>query len=153
MSYLKKFGIRNYAIQTVLIILIVLRFRVRIHYRSANTFFSMQYCATMHSSDDDRTQNSISRRSFLGGTALVELPAVADNAIVIALADFPDLAAVGGSVVGKAAGRAGPIVIAHVEDGKFAALDATCTHMQCTVSYNPLALAMDCPCHDSSYEL
>ena len=170
MSYLEKFWIRNYAIQTVLIILIVLRFRVRIHYRSANTFFSMQYCATMHSSDDDRTQNSISRRSFLGGTALVvlpalcggctsnsvaviELPAVADNAIVIPLADFPDLAAVGGSVVGKAAGRAGPIVIAHVEDGKFAALDATCTHMQCTVSYNPLALAMDCPCHDSSYEL
>ena len=122
----------------------------------------------MNPSDDDR--NSISRRTFLGGTALVvlptlcggctserapmvDLPAVANNSIVVALDAFPELAAVGGSVVGKASGHATPIVIAHVEDGKFAVLDATCTHMQCTVTYNALNLTLDCPCHDSTYEL
>jgi nitrite reductase/ring-hydroxylating ferredoxin subunit len=120
--------------------------------------------------DDDSARNTISRRTFLGGTALVvlptlcggctservqmiDLPAVANNAIVLPLDEFPELAAVGGSVVGKASGHATPIVIAHVEDGKFAVLDATCTHMQCTVTYNALNLTLDCPCHHSTFEV
>jgi cytochrome b6-f complex iron-sulfur subunit len=84
---------------------------------------------------------------------LIDLPAVENNTIVLSLDEFPELAPVGGSVVGKASGRASPLVIAHVEDGKFAVLDATCTHMQCTVTYNALNLTLDCPCHDSSYEV
>jgi cytochrome b6-f complex iron-sulfur subunit len=124
----------------------------------------------MNPHDDDGPGNTISRRTFLGSTALVvlptlcggctservpviDLPPVADNAIVLSLDEFPELSAVGGSVVGKASGRASPLVIAHVESGKFAALDATCTHMQCTVTYNALNLTLDCPCHDSSYEV
>jgi cytochrome b6-f complex iron-sulfur subunit len=124
----------------------------------------------MNPLDDDGPRYTISRRTFLGGTALVVLPTlcggctservtvvdfppVENNAIVLSLDEFPELAAVGGSVVGKASGRASPLVIAHFEDGKFAALDATCTHMQCTVTYNALNLTLDCPCHDSSYEL
>jgi cytochrome b6-f complex iron-sulfur subunit len=124
----------------------------------------------MNPHDDDGPRNTISRRTFLGGTALVvlptlcggctsarapviDLPAVANNAIVLAIDEFPELAAVGSSVVGKATGYATPIVIAHFENGKFAVLDATCTHMQCTVTYNALNLTLDCPCHDSSYEL
>jgi cytochrome b6-f complex iron-sulfur subunit len=112
----------------------------------------------------------ISRRSFLGGTALVvlpvlcggcngdgsaviDLPAVANNAIVLPLDGFPVLTEVGGSIVGKADGHTNPIVIARVDDARFAALDAVCTHMQCTVSYNALNLTFDCPCHDSTYEI
>jgi len=169
MSYLEKFGNRDYAIQNISIILIVVRFSVRIHYRPANTFFSMQYCATMHSSDDD-ARSSISRRMFLGSTALVvlptlcggctsnapaliDLPAVTNNAIAIPLGEFAELAAVGGSIVGKAPGHAGPIAIAHVDNGTFVAIDATCTHMQCTVDYNALNRTFDCPCHDSTYEV
>ena len=124
----------------------------------------------MNSSDDDRTLSSISRRTFLGSTALVvlptlcggctsnapaliDLPAVTNNAIAIPLDEFAALAAVGGSIVGKAPGHAGPIAIAHVDDRTFVALDATCTHMQCTVEYNALNLTFDCPCHDSTYEV
>jgi Rieske Fe-S protein len=112
----------------------------------------------------------LSRRTFLGGTALVvlpalcggckddsfaliELPAVANNAIVIPLDEFPMLTEVGGSVVGRAAGYVNPIIIARVDDHTFAAVDAMCTHMQCTVSYNALDITLDCPCHGSSYEI
>ena len=112
----------------------------------------------------------ISRRSFLGSSALVvlptlcagctddvpppiDLPAVANNTIAIPLADFPQLTKASGSIVGQSKGYANPIVIAHVSDTTYAALDAICTHMRCTVAYNPLGLSFDCPCHGSSYEV
>jgi len=121
-------------------------------------------------SAEDRDRNKISRRDFLGRTALivlpalcggcktdrsstVELPAVVNDAIAISLDEFPDLAEVGGSIVGKASGMAGPIIIARVDADTFAALDAVCTHMNCTVAYNALNLSLDCPCHHSSFEL
>lgn len=130
----------------------------------------MRDCATMESSNKGCSRNTISRRTFLGGGtalvvlpvlcggcsddgAMVDLPAVANNAIVLLLDSFPMLAAVGGSVIGKADGHANPIVIARVDGSSFAALDAICTHMQCTVTYNALNLSLDCPCHHSSYEL
>ena len=130
----------------------------------------MRDCETMDSSKDDRSCNAISRRTFLGSSALVvlpalcgvcqgaqsamiALPAMANNTIVIPLGDFPELAEVGGSIVGKASGYANPIVIARVDAGTFAALDAQCTHMQCTVTYNALNITFDCPCHHSSYEM
>jgi len=123
----------------------------------------------MVSSKADRLYN-ISRRTFLGGTALVvvpvlcggcatdktvmvDLPSVVNNAIVIRLDDFPMLVEVGGSLLGKVAGRADPIIIARVDDGRFVAVDALCTHQQCTVAYNALGQTFDCPCHDSSYEI
>ena len=130
----------------------------------------MQHCEVMESPEDDCACNVISRRSFLGGTALIvlpvlcggcnhdgstiiDLPAVANNAIVIPLEGFPMLTEVGGSIVGKADGHANPIAIARVDDATFTALDAICTHMQCTVSYNALNITFDCPCHHSSYEI
>lgn len=126
----------------------------------------------MDSPVDDGDDNSISRRRFLGGSvlvvlpvlcagckeddsavAVVALPAVIRNAIVIPLDDFPTLTEVGGSIVGKADGYTNPIVIARVDDDSFAALDAICTHMHCTVSYNALNITLDCPCHHSTYEV
>jgi Rieske Fe-S protein len=124
----------------------------------------------MESSKVDPVCNMISRRTFLGGTALVvlpvlyggcaadrtvmvDLPSVVNNAIVIPLDAYPMLAEVGGSILGKVAGRADPIIIARVDDASFAAVDALCTHMQCTVAYNALNLTFDCPCHNSSYEI
>jgi len=115
---------------------------------------------------------TITRRRFLGGSALVvlpvlcggctdngvevpivDLPAVVNQAIVIPLDDFPELKSVGGSLVGKTAGYANPIVIARVRDDMFAAVDAICTHMRCTVAYNALNITLDCPCHGSTYEI
>ena len=120
--------------------------------------------------DDAEPRYEISRRSFLGSTALVvlpalcggctddgvetvDLPAVANNAIVLALAEFPMLMSAGGSIIGKASGYSNPIVIARVDGSTFAALDAICTHLRCTVTYNALNLTLDCPCHGSTYEV
>lgn len=143
---------------------------VRFCFRDSKIALNMQHCAMMNSSNGDRDCRAISRRRFLGSTALVvlpalcggckddrvalvDLPAVANNAIVIPLDGFPMLTEIGGSVVGKASGYADPIIIARVDDTTFAAVDAVCTHMQCTVSYNALNITFDCPCHDSSYEI
>jgi cytochrome b6-f complex iron-sulfur subunit len=114
--------------------------------------------------------HTISRRGFLGSSAavvlpvlcggcsdppgppIVDLPAVANRQIAIPLSSFSELAQVGGSLVGKASGYAHPIVVAHLDQNTFVALDAICTHQNCTVSYNALNLTMDCPCHGSTYE-
>ena len=121
---------------------------------------------------DPKRRYTISRRGFLGSSALVvlpvlcggcadngpevtivDLPAVVNQTIVVQLDDFPELKSVGGSIVGKTPGYANPIVIARVRDDLFSALDAICTHMRCTVSYNALNLTLDCPCHGSTYEV
>ena len=124
----------------------------------------------MESSKADRLCNAISRRTFLGSTALVvlpalcggcatdktvmvDLPSVVNNAIVVRIDDYPMLVEVGGSLLGKIAGRADPIIIARVDERTFVAVDALCTHQQCTVAYNALGQTFDCPCHDSSYEI
>lgn len=85
--------------------------------------------------------------------SIVDLPAVVNKQIAIALSSFPDLMKVGGSIVGKAGGYPDPIVIAQFNQGMFAAFDAICTHMNCTVSYNALNLVLDCPCHGSTYDV
>jgi len=120
--------------------------------------------------DGDGLRYEISRRSFLGSTALVvlpalcggctdngvetvDLPAVSNRTIVLALAEFPMLMSAGGSIIGRASGYANPIVIARVDGNTFAALDAICTHERCTVAYNALNLTLDCPCHGSTYEV
>jgi cytochrome b6-f complex iron-sulfur subunit len=119
---------------------------------------------------DEGPPYEISRRCFLGSTALVvvpalcggcaddgvtlvDLPAVSNKTIAISLDEFPMLRNVGASIVGQASGYANPIVIARVRDDMFAALDAICTHQRCTVAYNALNLTLDCPCHGSSYEV
>ena len=128
-------------------------------------------CAKNAPASEDRVPYTISRRGFLGGSAavvlpvlcggcavtpgppIVNLPAVANKQIAISLGSFPDLNRLGGSIVGKASGYANPIVIAQVDQGMFAAFDAICTHMNCTVSYNTLNVELDCPCHGSTYEV
>lgn len=84
---------------------------------------------------------------------VVDLPAVTNNTVVIPLVDFPELTEIGGSLVGRADGYPNPIVVAHVDDVRFAALDAICTHMRCTVAYNALNITLDCPCHNTTYEV
>ena len=39
------------------------------------------------------------------------------------------------------------------EDGKLTLLSPTCTHMVCTVRWNPAEKSWDCPCHGSRYDV
>jgi Rieske Fe-S protein len=122
------------------------------------------------SSIDDRARYTISRRRFLGGSALVvlpvlyggcggmpgvmvvDLPPVMSNQIAIRLGDFSELMKTGGSIVGMASGYPNPIAIAQVSAGMFVAVDAICTHMRCTVAYSALNVEFECPCHGSTYD-
>lgn len=132
------------------------------------TSIALKPCA--RSARDERASGTISRRSFLGSSALVvlpvlcggctddgppivDLPPVTGKNIVVPLAQFAALANVGGSILGQSAGYPDPIVIAHVHDNQFVAADAVCTHMHCFVGYNALNLTYDCPCHGSTYEV
>ena len=131
----------------------------------------LKKCAQNASESEDHAPYTISRRGFLGGSAavvlpvlcggcgdtpgppIVDLPPATNKQIAIALSSFPDLMKLGGSLVGKSTSYPRPIVVAQFEQGQFAAFDAICTHMNCTVSYNALNLELDCPCHGSTYDV
>ena len=49
---------------------------------------------------------------------------------------------------------ASPAMLIHHEDGRWVALTAVCTHLGCTVQYEPAADRIHCACHggvDNAY--
>ena len=47
----------------------------------------------------------------------------------------------------------GKFYLARLEDGGFLALSRECTHLGCTVPWNPDASKFICPCHASSFDI
>ncbi len=103
--------------------------------------------------------------SFDGATVTIDLragdpgfPALEGGEVRLPFDLFPQLAAPGGFVVGKPQGYGRPILVAALPDpldparvGGYAALDAVCTHQQCTVGWDPGAREVACPCHGSRF--
>jgi cytochrome b6-f complex iron-sulfur subunit len=86
---------------------------------------------------------------LLAGT--VGFPAVEDGRVVFPFSAFPQLKTAGGSVAGIPAGLGRPLVVVALEGGSFSALDATCTHLGCTVTHEAGELV--CPCHGAAFTL
>lgn len=80
------------------------------------------------------------------------LPAAVGGKITLPLAAFPVLAKIGGAITGQSPGLADVLLIARVDAATVIALSAVCTHLGCSVNYQPGAGIL-CPCHGSSFAL
>src|SRR5206468_3841561 len=67
------------------------------------------------------------------------------------LADFPQLAMVGGVVCGQPMGLGNPIIVTRVDANTVIAVDSKCTHLGCTVEWNQQNSDFECPCHGSTF--
>jgi len=79
----------------------------------------------------------------------IELAASASAVTEVALKDAQKLAA--GSVLMFKFG-ATPAMLIHHADGEWAALGAVCTHLGCTVQYQPEQNRIHCACHGGVYD-
>ena len=113
-----------------------------------------------------------SRRRFLtlcggGACAVTLLPSVLSGCsagptgeetlqgewLTVALADYPDLEAVGGMVLIEVTGEDLTLAVVRLSDG-FAALDGTCTHQGCLMSaFDLTSSELLCNCHGSTFDL
>ena len=84
-------------------------------------------------------------------------PVLSAGTVRLTFAQFPQLGSPGGFVVGKPQGYGRPILVAALpagdpsQVGGYTALDAVCTHQQCTVGWDPAAREAACPCHGSRF--
>ena len=84
------------------------------------------------------------------GGAPLFAPVAADGTLRVAVADHPELQVTGGSVVGFAPGRQGPLAVVRTETGLLA-YDAACTHQGCTLTPDPANRRFTCGCHGSAF--
>ena len=85
------------------------------------------------------------------GTAATTLPANG-NLVTLTYAQFPALAAPGGSAVVDVQDRF-PIAVVRTGDASAVALSATCTHQACILQYQASATQLHCNCHNADFDL
>ncbi len=78
------------------------------------------------------------------------VPAGPDR-IALSLVEHPELAEVGGWIAVASGG--GEIVVAHVRDGCYVAMDRACSHEGVPVDYRPEREQFTCPRHGAVYDL
>lgn len=89
-------------------------------------------------------------------TLLAEpLPAAPGPAVLrLAVADYPTLAADGGSLQLVFMDDTHPFTLNRVSATRYVTLDSICTHQGCVVgTYQPIHGYMRCPCHRSRYDI
>ena len=83
--------------------------------------------------------------------AVAPTDAAQNGDLVIKPSDYPELAKVGGYVTLDT--KAGKIVVARVDETKFVAVGAVCTHKGGPINYDAEAKQFFCPWHKSRFEL
>jgi cytochrome b6-f complex iron-sulfur subunit len=73
--------------------------------------------------------------------------------IPLMIQDTPELKAVGGAYHLEIEDLEKNIIVAHVSEGKYVAVDMKCTHKGCDVSYEASTKSFACPCHGSKFDL
>jgi cytochrome b6-f complex iron-sulfur subunit len=68
------------------------------------------------------------------------------EAVEIAIAEIPE----GNTLPFQYGGSPG--ILLRAEDGSFKALSLVCTHLACTVSWNPGKREFYCPCHEGFFD-
>jgi len=92
-------------------------------------------------------------------TSSVNVAAVADNPVVQgsqpvaytqAIANASSIPTDGSLIYNDAS--LGPIILIHLDNGKFVAYSAICTHAGCQVQFDPSLKDIVCPCHGAVYD-
>jgi cytochrome b6-f complex iron-sulfur subunit len=108
----------------------------------------------------------VSRRGFLGASAALGSSLGAGlligggeakgedtpEIVALTLGDHKDLAPVGGSTTARMPDDV-EIIVAHVEQDRFACCSVRCPHANCEVLYDPKSKRFVCPCHNSQFDL
>jgi Rieske Fe-S protein len=96
----------------------------------------------------------------------VRLPPVVGGKVTLPIGQYPQLAQVGGSVIGRPMGAPDPIAIVRVaassDASAFSAVSGVCTHLKCTVSHSSAGTdacgdvpggGFFCACHCSKFAI
>ena len=97
--------------------------------------------------DAGRVGNAGAVKKFVKENASVGMHFVKDRVERLRAGDVGELAPGEGAVV-RVDGRA---VGAYRDAGKVHAVSVTCTHLGCTLGWNPAETSWDCPCHGSRF--
>lgn len=100
----------------------------------------------------ERSIGAVLAGSVLAGCASLTTRTIApiDGALRLALVQYPELTAEGGSLKVVPKGGSDPIYILALGSRRFAAVSPICTHLGCTVEIEQSRLV--CPCHGSNYD-
>lgn len=102
---------------------------------------------------DDTTTNTQGQGSTTGGagTTTSTPTATQGSSSTTAIAQVKSVA-VNSSVAFTLPTSGDPGILVHLNDGKFVAYDALCTHAGCQVEYDPSQQLIVCPCHGAEFD-